>query len=171
MKNDQFQKIREWLGNTLGGPIQTSEIQRLVDAYDTLERELIAAMDACPGAVRVCEGGGPENLAASVAVNLARLKRADDRIRTAEETKLKIQMLDQAARRSVGKFVIFQNVPRAGGFAVEEYWGGSTGPGRCFSRPTPDNAFKFATRELAQQQLDSFRVEDFYYGADIKELQ
>lgn len=37
--------------------------------------ELEAALDACPKAIRVREGGGPENLAASVAVTLASLTR------------------------------------------------------------------------------------------------
>lgn len=39
-----------------------------------LEDEVRAVLDSTPGAVRVHEGGGPENLAASLAVTVAALK-------------------------------------------------------------------------------------------------
>jgi hypothetical protein len=43
-----------------------------------LRTELEAALDYCPVAIRVREGGGPENLAASVAVSLAKFYHADE---------------------------------------------------------------------------------------------
>lgn len=45
------------------------------DALQKLNKELEAALDYTPGAVRVREGNGPENLAASIAVTLSALSK------------------------------------------------------------------------------------------------
>jgi hypothetical protein len=42
---------------------------------ESLEKEVIAVIETIPNAVRVREGGGPENLAASLAVSVAKLIR------------------------------------------------------------------------------------------------
>jgi hypothetical protein len=47
---------------------------------DGLKTELEDALDCCPVAIRVREGGGPENLAASVAVSLAKFYHADEEV-------------------------------------------------------------------------------------------
>lgn len=48
------------------------------ERLDELEREVRAVLETIPGAVRVCEGGGPENLAASLAVSVSKLVQAQD---------------------------------------------------------------------------------------------
>ena len=49
----------------------------------SLKREVTAFLERTPGAVRVCEGGGPENLAASFAVTLHKVLH-EKAIRNAE---------------------------------------------------------------------------------------
>lgn len=53
------------------------EAMRLSKVVEKLQRELREvkeALDATPGAIRVREGGGPENLGASVALTLSKFR-------------------------------------------------------------------------------------------------
>lgn len=59
------------------GVVTYVESHTAVRELASLKRELETALDLLPGAVRVREGGGLENLGASVAVNLARAKELD----------------------------------------------------------------------------------------------
>lgn len=47
---------------------------------DQLRKEIIACLDMCPKAVRVHEDGGPENIAASLAVTMAKLVSESERL-------------------------------------------------------------------------------------------
>lgn len=51
-----------------------------------LEEEIKAALDSYPKAIRVREGGGPENLAASLTVTFARVKDKATKARAALRT-------------------------------------------------------------------------------------
>ncbi len=50
---------------------------------EQLNKEIVCVLDLCPGAVRVREGGGPENIAASLAVTVAGLRNDIQRLSAA----------------------------------------------------------------------------------------
>lgn len=60
------------------------EIKRLTRERDQQIVEVVAVLDSMPGdcAVRVCEGGGPENVFASLAVSVAKLIQQRDELAT-----------------------------------------------------------------------------------------
>lgn len=49
-------------------------------ALDKLNGEMVAVLEATPGAIRVMEGGGPENPIASIAVTMSKLRSEIDRL-------------------------------------------------------------------------------------------
>lgn len=66
-------------------------------------KKLVAELDAClklePKAVRCCEGGGPENIAASVAITMASLRKdLEDALAHNVELKEKNAALVDASR-------------------------------------------------------------------------
>lgn len=72
-----------------------------MSCYEVLEKELVAILDAAgPTAVRVCEGGGPENLAASLAVTVAKFRRSSDRYVAALEAIFDLVASDRELKRS-----------------------------------------------------------------------
>jgi len=67
---------------------QTKEIESLKSEIKNIEENLSATIDVIPKEylVRVCEGGGPENLLATLAVSIAKWKSADSSYQTQQKT-------------------------------------------------------------------------------------
>ena len=57
-------------------PALLADLRAAREALREIDAELIAVLDLQPRSVRVCEGLGPENLAASIAVTVAGLRAA-----------------------------------------------------------------------------------------------
>ena len=62
-----------------------AELTDIITERDELKKEVVACLENEPSAVRVCEGGSLENLAASLAVTMAKVRDERDSFREKAE--------------------------------------------------------------------------------------